>query len=245
MRRVLLIQARMGSSRLPGKVMMDIGGETMLARVVRRVRRAASADTVAVATTLSEKDEAVARHARELGVEAFRGDEERVLDRYYEAARFFRADAVIRITADCPLADPELVDKVAEAFEGASPPADFAANTLQRTYPHGLDVEMSSFSALKRAWEEANKPYQRAHVYPYIYEHPEKFSLVSVADGTDRSGLRWTVDTAEDLAFVREIYRRLGGDGLFSWREVLRLLEREPELSALNRGVRQKAVEEG
>ena len=243
MRRVAIIQARMGSTRLPGKVLADIGGRTMLGRVVARARRASTLDEVVVATSTLPEDEAVAREAARLGAPVFRGSEQDVLDRYHEAAREFRADVVVRITSDCPLIEPEVVDRVGAEFARAA--ADYASNNMPQTYPRGLDVEVVTADALARAWREAREPYQRVHVTPYIYQHPELFRLLPVVAGRDYSGHRWTVDTPEDLAFVRAVYERLGDSDLVSWRDVLALLEREPELAGLNRHVRQKALEEG
>lgn len=240
---VAIIQARMGSTRLPGKVLHDIAGQSMLARVVRRVARARLVDEVVVATSTSPADEAVVAECERLGVASFRGDEQDVLDRYYRAAVHFRAPTVVRVTSDCPLIEPEIVDEVVAAFQAARP--DYASNTLERTYPRGLDTEVMSLDALARAWAEAPEPYHWIHVTPYFYQNPELFSLVSVTQARDDSEQRWTVDTADDLAFVRQIYERLGGGDEVYWQDVLDLLEREPGLRALNRDVRQKALREG
>ena len=245
MNTVLIVQARMGSTRLPGKIAMDIGGHSMLARVVTRARRARSATRTIVATTTSAADDGVPAMAGALGVDVFRGDEDDVLDRYYQAARAARADVVVRVTADCPLIEPEILDTVVRAFVAAAPPADFAANTLRRTYPQGLDVEVASFAALERAWREARRPYQRSHVFPYLYENPQTFRLVSVTDDQDHAAMRWTVDTADDLAFVRAVYARFGNELLVDWRDVVALLDREPELLEINAHVQHKALEAG
>ena len=234
----------MGSTRLPGKVLADIGGATMLGRVVARARRAATLDEIVVATSTLPEDEMVAREAARLGAPVFRGDEQDVLDRYYRAAREFGADVIVRITADCPLTEPEVIDRVGEEFARGG--GDYASNSILPTYPRGLDVEVMTAAALSRAWREATRPYERSHVTPYIYKHPEVFRLlpVSCPEG-DYSDHRWTVDTPEDLAFVREVYGCLGGSDNLSWREVLDLLARRPELAEMNRHVRQKALEEG
>jgi spore coat polysaccharide biosynthesis protein SpsF len=243
MRVVAIIQARLGSTRLPGKVLLDIGGSTMLARVVRRTRRARSLDGVVVATTLEDVDGAVVAECRKLAVPVFQGDEQDVLDRCYQAARAHRAEAIVRITSDCPLIEPEVIDKVVQAFLDAQP--DYASNTLERTYPRGLDTEVMTLSALERAWRQATEPYQRAHVTSYLYQNPERFRLLSVTNNQDYSGYRWTVDTLDDLTFVREVYRKLGGDDTIHWRDVVTLLAREPQLIELNRAIRQKALHEG
>jgi len=238
---VVIIQARMNSSRLRGKVLADIAGQTMLARVVRRATRASTIDQTIVATTNNPDDDVIARECERLGVDCIRGAEEDVLDRYYQAAQATHAAIVVRVTADCPLIDPELIDQVVMALRTSR--ADYASNTQTRTFPRGLDVEAFTRDALERAWREAQEPWQRAHVTPYIYQHPEIFHLQALAGTADHSALRWTVDTAADLALLREIYRRISeNDG---WHAVLALVERNPELAAINRHVTQKPLEEG
>ena len=242
MKTVAIIQARTGSTRLPGKVLADIGGRSMLARVVRRASRAQRIDAVVVATTNQDSDQALVDAGQRLGVEVFRGSEDDVLDRTYRAAKACGAQAVVRITSDCPLIDPAVVDGVVGAFEAERP--DYASNTQDRTFPRGLDTEVMTFEALERAWNEARKPYQRAHVTAYLYQHPETFRVLQVTGEEDFSAHRWTVDTEADLQLVRAIYRRFDDD-TFGWRQVLEVLAREPELVALNRHVQQKALEEG
>ncbi len=240
---VAILQARMGSSRLPGKVLADLAGRTMLARVVRRARRATLIDQVVVATSVGPGDDPIVEECDRLSVACFRGSERDVLGRFHRAAIAFSADAAVRITADCPLIDPVVADAVIRAFLDAGP--DYASNTLRRTYPRGLDTEVIAASALARAWRDARHPYERTHVTPYIYQHPEQFRLLAVTGPEDLSGGRWTVDSQEDLEFVRTVYRRMPGDDEFSWRDVCRLLADEPTLSAINRNVRQKELVEG
>jgi spore coat polysaccharide biosynthesis protein SpsF len=238
---VAVVQARLGSTRLPGKVLLDIAGASMLARTVRRLRRARLLDAVVVATSTQAQDADVAREAEALGAGVTRGSETDVLDRYAQAAREAKADVVVRVTSDCPVIDPDVVDLTIAAFRAACPAVDYASNTLQRSYPRGLDVEVFSAEALARAAREARADAQREHVTPYFYQNPGRFRLVSVVNDQDLSGYRWTVDTAEDLALVRAIYARLSGDA-FGWRDVIALLEAEPDLRALNRDVVQKSL---
>jgi spore coat polysaccharide biosynthesis protein SpsF len=238
-----VIQARVGSSRLPGKVLEDIGGRTMLARVVTRARRASRLDMVIVATTDEPADDAVVAEARRLDAPFYRGQEFDVLDRYRQAAEHFRLDVVTRITSDCPLIDPGLIDLVVGRFMDAQPDVDFASNSLERSYPRGLDMSVFRRDALERAWLEATEPYERVHVTPYIREHPDRFRLLSIAGG-EGAEQRWTVDTAEDLEFVRAVYRELGNQDTASWRDVLALLARMPHLLSINAGVRQKGLRE-
>jgi spore coat polysaccharide biosynthesis protein SpsF len=237
---VAIVQARMGSTRLPGKVLKDLAGETMLARVVGRLRCANRINELLVATTDHPGDGVIVDECQKLSVRVSRGDQEDVLDRYFKAAEFASADVVVRITSDCPLIDPEITDKTIQAFLDKAP--DYAANTLVRTYPRGLDTEVISMNALAQAWQQAHNPYEREHVTPYIIEHPGLFKLLSVTGDRDYSAHRWTVDTPEDLEFAKAVYARLRSDGKFSWRAVIDLLDREPELLELNRLVVQKSV---
>ncbi len=241
MNTVGIIQARMSSTRLPGKVLMDLGGETVLARVVSRLQRATLIDKIVVATSDSRIDDAIARECHQLEVSAFRGSESDVLDRYYQAARVFAADTVVRITSDCPVIDPQLVDETVRAFQQQH--GDYASNALSRSYPRGLDTEVFTIGALERAWHNAHQPYEREHVTSYLYEHPELFRLVSLRGQSDYSQYRWTLDTAEDLELLRAIYARFSSQDYFAWVEVIQLMEREPDLAELNSGVVQKTLQ--
>lgn len=242
MKGVLIVQARLGSSRLPGKVMREIEGQTMLARVVERARRVRHVSEVIVAIPDAPCDAPLEVHCRELGVPVFRGSELDVLDRYYEAARSRDAEFCVRVTSDCPLLDPEVSSMIVARFLEAGD-VDYCSNKIPQSFPRGLDTEVFRFSALERARREAAEPYERVHATPYLYRHPEIFRLLSICDEVDRADWRWTVDTPEDLDFVRTVYRRLG-PGAFSWRDIIRLLEAEPQLCAANAHVRQKAIEE-
>ena len=241
MRIVAIIQARMNSNRLPGKVLKDICGESMLSRVVHRVTSATSLDKVVVATTDLLVDDLINNECDKLGVSVFRGSEDDVLDRFYQAALFHKAEVGVRITADCPLIEPMIIDNVVHAFLNSN--MDYASNTLERTYPRGLDVEVISLHALTIAWKNSSKPYHRAHVTPYIYENADLFRLLSVTNTSDCSKYRWTVDTPEDLQFVRRVYELLGGNGLFTWNEVLKLCEDDRGLVELNCHIQQKSLE--
>lgn len=233
----------MGSTRLPGKVLLDLCGRTMLARVVRRVRRAVLVDEVIVATSQSPEDDAIVDQCNRLSVACFRGSESDVLERYYQAATSHDADVVVRITADCPLIDPQIIDLVVSAFLNGRP--DYASNILQRTYPRGLDTEVMTSETLASARSEASQPYERTHVTPYIYRTPGRFRLLSVTGDSDLSQGRWTVDCRDDLDFLIAIYQRLNRDDEFSWRDVCRLLREEPSLADLNRHVCQKELVQG
>ena len=242
MKVVAIIQARTGSTRLPSKVLLDLADEPMLARVVDRTRRAQTLDEVVVATTVQPADEAIVRSCAERGWPCFRGSEEDVLDRYYHAAVTHQADVVVRITSDCPLIEPEIVDRVVQEFLELQPEVDYACNVLpRRTFPQGLDTEVMRFGVLEQAWREDLNPAWREHVTSYIQRNPDLFRIHGVINEVDYSHMRWTVDTPEDLAFVRYIYDHFGHDR-FSWREVLTVLEEHPEWSEINRHVQQKVV---
>ncbi len=170
MKTVAVIQARMGSTRLPGKVMIDIGGQSMLSWVVARTRRARTLDEVVVATTVLKIDEAIVEKCSTIGVAVFRGSEENVLDRYYRTSELFNADVIVRITSDCPLIDPAVIDTVVTDFVVHQP--DYASNTLKRRFPRGLDVEVFSQAALAAAWSHDESARGRTHVTPYLYLNP-------------------------------------------------------------------------
>ncbi len=233
---VAIIQGRMSSSRLPGKILMDIAGKTMLMRVVERARKAKTVDEVVFATTTDPTDDPVAEFCQAQGVACWRGSLADVLDRIYHAARHYQADVIVRLTADCPLLDPGLVDETVALLHTRQ--TDFACNRLpppyQRTYPIGLDCEVCTFAALERAWHEAAAPYEREHVMPYLYEVEGRFKVAVLDYRVNYGSLRWTVDTAQDLELVRQIYARLAGREDFTWLDVLDIFEREPHLLKIN-----------
>jgi spore coat polysaccharide biosynthesis protein SpsF len=243
MKIVAIIQARMGSSRLPQKVLKDLGGATVLDRVLNRLGRSRMIQESLVATTIESADNVIVEHCERTGRKVFRGSELDVLDRYYQAAKHTGADVVVRITSDCPVIDPEVTDTTIRAFLDRR--ADYASNVRVRTYPRGLDTEVMTVQALERAWRESTKPYQRAHVTSYIYENPGEFKLHGIENDADCSQHRWTVDTPEDLQLLRAIYARFGGRDDFGWREVLKLVQADPSLAEINRHIAQRAVHEG
>jgi len=232
---VAIIQARTGATRLPNKVLSDICGKTMLERVVNRVARS-KVDTVVVATSRNSMDDAIAGICQIKGWACFRGDEEDVLDRFYWAAIVYDADVIVRICADCPLIEPEIINAAIETFNYHK--VDYVSNKLEPSYPLGLDVEVFTFGALKRAFEEDKK--WREHVTPYIYLS-NKFSLFPLTNIVNLSQFRWTVDTIDDLEFVRKIYGYFRRDD-FTWLQVLELLNKHPEWIEINKSVEQKSV---
>jgi spore coat polysaccharide biosynthesis protein SpsF len=243
---VCIIQARMGSSRLPGKVLKEICGQPMLAWVTHRAGKSHHVAKIVVATTINPGDDPIEQNCNKLGIDCFRGNEFDVLDRYYQAALIYKADVVVRLTADCPLIDPALIDESIEKliFENA----DFAANRLpppyKRTYPIGLDVEVATFSALEIAWIKAKKPFEREHVMPFLYDPQNNFKVVILDAEKNYGSLRWTVDTQEDLEFIRQLTAILGCGMDFSWRDVLTTLALHPELTKINAGVSHKTLKD-
>lgn len=231
MKIVAIIQARLSSNRLPGKVLLPVAGEPMLARVYSRVRQAQLIDEIVVATTSDPPDLPIIQFCQELNIACFRGDLYDVLDRYCQAALFAQADVIVRITADCPMIAPEEIDRVIQAFLDSG--ADFAANRLpppfERTTPIGMDCEVCSFKALQKAWQQADQPYQREHVMPFLYDTPGRFKVVTIDMEPSQGHLRFTVDTPEDLKLANEVYSVFGGRDDFSLEELLAQNERHPE----------------
>jgi glutamate-1-semialdehyde aminotransferase/spore coat polysaccharide biosynthesis protein SpsF (cytidylyltransferase family) len=224
-----VIQARMGSSRFPGKALADICGRPMIWHVIDRARRASRIDEILVATTDRPSDDSIADFCATQGLACFRGREHDVLDRFYHAAKKFNAHSVVRITADCPLIDPDVIDQVIDRFSDGK--WDYASNTLRYTYPDGLDTEVFSFAALQRAWHEATKPSDREHVTPFM--KGEQFAICSVENDKPLpvdAPVRWTVDYPSDLEFVRAIYSKLADRTDFE--TVLKMLDEDVELRA-------------
>jgi len=241
LRTVAISQARMGSTRLPGKVLMDLSGEPMLARVVERTRRARTVDEVVVATSTLPADDRIARLCESREWACFRGSELDVLDRYYQAALRFGAEVVVRVTSDCPLIDPELIDQHVQTLLERISETDFVTNMLQQSFPLGLAVEAMPIDVLARMNRMSRTSELREHVTTLAYERPEWFRIQHIRDAIDLSEMRWTVDTAEDLEFVRRIFAHFGHDH-FKWEEVLPVLDEHTEWSDINRAAVTRAA---
>lgn len=227
----------MTSTRLPGKVLMDLAGRPMLSQQLRRLKRCRLADEIVVATTTNATDDPVVRVAEEESVRWYRGGEHDVLGRYVEAAREAAADVVVRVTADCPLIDPEVIDRVILDLQGHDTTCDYASNVIRRTFPKGLDTEALWRDVLERVHRLGRSPEAREHVTWFILsERPDLFMLRSVEDlEEDNSDLRWTVDTQQDLAVVRQIYEDLDlSEHLLPYQEVLRHVRAHPKITAMN-----------
>lgn len=242
----ITIEARMGSTRLPGKVLLPILGRPMLALMIERLRRVRLADLIVVATTTAPADDPIVALAGELGAGCFRGSEDDVLGRVLGAATAFGADLIVETTADCPLIDPAVIDQLIGTFRTND--VDYCANVVTPTWPRGLDAQVFPTRVLAEVAGLTDDPADREHVSLYIYQHPERYRLLNVASGLLESAarLRLTVDTPDDYELVTRVYQRLyPADPAFGLADILTLFEREPELATLNQHVRQKAVRQG
>ncbi len=231
-----IVQARVSSSRLPEKVISPLLGKPMILRQIERLKRINQLDRLILATSNDASDNRLAEICAQEGVECFRGNLDDVLDRFYQAALTCRPDYIVRLTGDCPLADPELIDKVITFFFAGS--YDYGCNCLEPSYPDGLDVEIFRFSCLEDAWKEATLPSQREHVTPFIHQQPDRYRIACMKSEVDLSGLRWTVDEPADFDFVTRIY-----EALYPWNpkfvtaDILELLEQQPDLLTLNSAI--------
>lgn len=241
---IAFVQARMSSRRLPGKVLAPIAGEPMLTRVLSRTCRARSLAEVWVLTSEDESDNPIGMLCEELGTPCFRGSLEDVLDRFVQAARIAEPDIIVRITADCPLVDPEVIDRTVEVLI-SNPEVVYAATRMpgRRTFPVGIDVEAFRREALERSADIALERYQREHVTPWFYDGSQAEPILHVESERDLGRHRWTVDTPEDLAFIRALWRLLPSDDA-SYREIADILEKHPELLAINASIRQRDYRE-
>lgn len=233
----VIIQARTGSTRFPGKVLKKIVGKPSLIHIIERVRRMKTVDKIVIATTTLPKDDSIVKTVEEYdkNIIVYKGSSDDVLDRYYQAARQAKADAIVRITSDNPLVDPEISDLVVKKFFKKN--CDYCCNNLPcRTYPIGLDTEVFTFKSLEKAWKETSQPYDREHVTPYIKENPEIFRIATVQNEDNLSEYRWTMDHPEDYDFINTIYEKLYNKKKeFNMKDVIDLLEKEPEILEINK----------
>lgn len=234
MKTVAIVQARMGSTRFPNKVMQQICGTPMIGLLFERLSKAKHLDQIVLATTEDTRNIPLVQYIQEQGYTVHQGSENDVLDRYYHAAKNAGADVVVRITGDCPLIDPDLVDTVIDSFMRSG--VDYASNTLPPTYPDGLDTEVFSFRVLELAWNQAKSPYDHEHVTPFIRES-DQFTRYNLANETNESGERWTVDELEDFAVVKRVFEHFHPRNDFSWLEVLSLRNLQPEWFVANQHI--------
>lgn len=231
-----IIQARMGSTRLPGKVMMDLCGSPVIGHVINRLKESKLIDEIIIATSVDSNNKPIIDFCQKNNVNYYVGSEDDVLDRYYKTAvdnKIDDDDIIIRITSDCPLIDPFVVDKVIEEHIFSN--NDYTTNVIKCTYPDGLDCEVFNFSILKDAWINANLSSQREHVTLYIRDNPDKFRLGNVENEVDLSDLRWTLDEEEDFIFINEVYKNLYKEGyFFTMDDIVKLIDEKPKLLEIN-----------
>jgi spore coat polysaccharide biosynthesis protein SpsF (cytidylyltransferase family) len=223
----------MTSSRLPGKVLKPILGRPMLELQIERIMRSKKAEKLVVATSIDDNDDGIETMCNKIGISCFRGSLENVLDRFYQAASLYNPSHLVRLTGDCPLTDPILIDELIDYY--LSRRCDYASNCQEPSLPDGLDAEIFSYDALKQTWQEAELPSHIEHVTPFIRSHPERFKICSYKYHKNLSHLRWVVDEKEDLEFVRKVYEKLyPSNPEFRTEEIVALLEQEPELVKIN-----------
>ncbi len=227
----IIIQARMGSTRFPGKIMEIIRGKTMLEMVVLRAKRSKKADNVIVATSRNKENTVLSKKAEELGVPCFHGDEDDVLDRYFQCAKRYGSDVIVRITGDCPVIDPAIIDDTISFFEKKG--VNYVSNVHPPTFPDGMDVEVFDFASLEKAWKEASLPSEREHVTPYIWKNDKKFTTANLTNKEDLSRYRFTVDEKEDMTFLSEVLKRIDGED-YSMEDLIRVIRNNPKLLKIN-----------
>ena len=235
MRKLIIVQARMGSSRLPGKVLEEVCGKTLLEHLIVRLRRVKQADKIVIATTIKEEDIPIVDMCKKLDVPFYRGSEEDVLSRYYEAALHYKGDLIVRVTSDCPLIDPSIVDKALTFYIENHNEIDYVSNNLKQTYPEGMDVEIFPFSILKEAYEEPKRESEREHVTPFIKYNPIRYRLSNIEYSENFSHYRWTVDTSEDLHLITKILNTLYNDKPeFTMKDIVSVMKSNPEWISIN-----------
>ncbi|MDB6081698.1 MAG: spsF [Chlamydiia bacterium] len=241
MRVEIFVQARMGSTRLPGKVLVKAAGKTLLEHLCERLQRVKEADSFSILTTTNAKDDVLEEFCKKNDLSCYRGPEDDVLTRFYQVAEKRRPDAIVRITADCPLIDPQIIDQVILEYKNGS--YDYVSNSLERTYPRGMDVEIFSYKTLQDTSTMAQSDEEREHVTLYMYRHPELFSLYNVSQKENSSQYRLTVDTTEDFQLIKLLLERLYPEKPnFSLQNIVDTLKRHPEWAKINAHIQQKPL---
>jgi spore coat polysaccharide biosynthesis protein SpsF len=236
---IAIAQARIGSTRLPGKVMMKIKDKTLLELYINRVRPSKYIDKIIIATTVNSADDIIEQLAVKIGIECFRGNENDLLDRYYQCAKKYNANLIVRITPDDPFVDHEVIDRAIDIF--INDKVDFVTNHFDPTYPEGLDIEVYSFAAMEKSWKEAKLLSEREHVFPYIQNNPDKFKIVNFKQEKDYSHLRWTIDHACDFEMTKKIYDFLyDKKQIFLQEDILKLIGEHPEIAEMNSHIKRK-----
>ena len=241
MKKLIIVQARMTSTRLPGKVMEIVCDKPLLEHLINRLKTIRSADQIVIATTVNETDNQIVSLCKKLDTLYYRGSEEDVLGRYYEAAVEYGGDVIIRITSDCPLIDPHIVDQVIAYYVDNKDNVDYVSNCLNRTYPKGMGVEVFPSSILKEAYEEAKEAHDREHVTPFIKNRYSRYRLGDIEHSTDLSHYRLTVDTPEDMELIRRIFESLYVENPeFTMKDILSKMAANPDWIKINSHVKQR-----
>lgn len=239
---IVIVQARIGSTRLPGKVLMPLAGKSLISHVFDRLRPSSKVDRLVLATTTSPQDDILEQWAQDAGVDIYRGSEHDVLDRYYQAAKIYSPKIVVRITADDPFKDFRMLDEMLTVMEAQH--LDFISNNNPPSFPEGMDIEIMTFATLERAAHEAREPLEREHVTQYIYRNKDQFKILNFDNGkNDLSSLRWTIDTISDMKMAEQVYTHLYSQNpLFQHEDILQLLEKKPIIAEINSGENRSAM---
>jgi len=233
---IAIVQARVGSSRLNAKILKTLYDKALLEHIVERIKASRKVNTILIATTLAGSDDIVCELSKKMGVVFFRGSEENVLDRFYNAAKAYHADVIVRCTADDPFKDPEIIDHAIELLLNGQ--YDYCSNTIEPTYPEGLDIEVFTMSALEKTYHEARLNSEKEHVTPYIWKNPSLFKIYNFKNDADLSALRWTIDYGNDYTFAKEIYKRLyPTKKIFLMNDILNILAKDPEIGKINSNI--------
>jgi len=240
-----IIQARMGSTRLSGKILKTVNEKTLLEYQLERIKAVKNIDQIIVATTIKDNEQPIVELCEKLGIDYYRGSEQDVLSRYYETARKYKVDVIVRLTSDCPIIDPEIIDKVINLYLNNEGSVDYVSNTLERTYPRGLDTEVFSFEALSKAYHDAVLQRDREHVTAYFYTNPELFKLQGLKNEESCGYHRWTVDTNEDFELIRKIIESLYPiNKNFRMNDVIALINKNMKWKEINEHIEQKKLNE-
>lgn len=242
---VIISQARMASTRLPGKVLKEVLGKPLLQYQIERLWRVRGISDVVIATTVNESDDIIENVCKSLSCAVFRGSERDVLGRYYFAAKAYNADVVIRVTSDSPLIDSFVIERVVQSYLHSTAEYDYVSNTVKRTYPRGMDTEVFPVRVLEEVFQEARLDYEREHVTPFLYTHPERYRIRNLMYHTDVSQHRWTVDTPEDFELIRRIITAFDGvHPAFTLEDILSVLKLHPEWALINAHIEQKNLDQ-
>lgn len=241
MKIVAIIQARMGSTRLPGKILKKVLEKPLLEYQIERVKRAKLVDEIVIATTTNNSEQPIIDFCEKHSILYYRGSEEDVLSRYYEAAKEYKADTIIRLTSDCPIIDPVVIDKIIEYYTDNQPLYNYVSNTINRTYPRGYDTEVISYKALENVYQRATSKSEKEHVTSYVFQNPHLFHIEQILNGTDHSNFRLTVDTYEDFVLISKIITSLyPSKPTFDHRDIMQLLHEKKEWLQINAAINQK-----